>query len=54
MHGDLLDEGVDVVWADRDTDPDVIAFRQARDEIRSTYCKRSIDTTALMTALLYV
>jgi len=30
-----------VRWADRDSDPEIIAFRSARDEIRARYARRA-------------
>lgn len=37
LHVDLLQEGEDVIWADREQDPQVVAFRAVRDQIRAKY-----------------
>ena len=37
LHADLLHGGEEVVWADRESDPRVMAFRKVRDAIRARY-----------------
>lgn len=39
LHADLLHEGLEVVWSDRDSDPQVQAFRALRDAIRAKHGK---------------
>lgn len=33
LHADLMSEGIECVWVDRETDTDVLAFRALRDQI---------------------
>lgn len=42
LHADLLQQGEEVLWADRESDPRVLAFRRLRDEIRARYARPTL------------